>query len=200
MRCLALLVPLVLASLALVACDETKPTREMAIAGARRAKAEYEKLAGSVVASLPVVAAPLEGLNEEQMASVAGLLVMTRVAARNEGVGSLHSAPLTNGYWAEIADLCPPLPNDLDSKLPGCLGPEVEYASSMAECLKERCPEDEPGCEALCERVHAGKLSAAVACRMEEIDAMRGVIQKITGRPWPPGTFPWPGTDPRPTE
>jgi hypothetical protein len=173
-----------------------KPTDLMKV------KAEYDSLAKKMVESVTYIGEPLKGLNEEQLASVAALLVMTRVATQNEGIKAITSTTLSERFWVEVLEICPPTPKDIGSKLPGCLGLELESSESMATCMNSKCREyeSEPEkCdelkwkyERICEKENAGKLTEAVQCRMEEIEKMRGILQRISGRKLPPGPFPWP--------
>lgn len=151
-----------------------------------QAKAQYDTLAKQMVQSLAYIGEPLKDLTDEQMASVAALLAMTRVAAQSEGLEAVASASLSEGFWVELPEICPPMPEVIQLKLGGCLGEELAYATAMARCEDEGKSEDE------CEREAAPELSAAVMCRMRQIEEMRGIIGRIPGRRWPPDPFPWP--------
>jgi len=155
-----------------------------------KAKAEYDALAKGMVQSVAYIGEPLKGLTDEQQASVAALLVMTRMATRTEGI-SATATPL-EGFWVEVPGICPPMPGGLDKTFGDCFDQEIAYAQSMARCL------DEGKSEAECERESAGDLSAAVICQMGQIEKMKGIIERIQGRKWPPGPFPWPEGGERP--
>lgn len=167
-----------------------------------KSKARYDLLSKNMTKSVAHIGKPLKTLNKQQQAAVAMLLVMTRVATQNEGIKAINNKAFTEGFWVELPEVCPPLPQDLGSKLPGCFAVESAYAESMASCMNSKCQKYEPDpdkCdqikdkyESMCEKEHAGKLSAAVQCRMEEIENMRGVLERIPGHRLPPGPFPWP--------
>ena len=149
-------------------------------------KAEYDALAQQMVQSVAYIGEPLKDLNDEQLAAVAALVVMTRVVAQSEGAEAISSSSLVEGFWAEIVEICPPMPKRIQRELGGCFDEELAYAQSMSRCLDEGKTEEE------CEREAAGELSAAVMCRMEQIEELKGFIWRIPGRRWPPGPFPWP--------
>jgi cell division protein ZapA (FtsZ GTPase activity inhibitor) len=151
-----------------------------------KAKAEYDALAKQMVQSVAYMGEPLKSLNDEQLAAVAALLVMTRLAAQSEGIEALASADLSEGFWVEVPEICPPMPSAIQRKLGGCLDEELAYAMSMAGCLADGKSEDE------CERDAAGEAAAAAMCRMRQVEEMRRIIGRIPGRQWPPGPFPWP--------
>ncbi len=150
-----------------------------------KAKAEYEALAKRTAQSVAYIGEPLKNLTDEQLASVAALLVMARVAAQSEGIDAKVGASFSKGFWVEVPEFCPPMPKGIERQLKGCGAKELAYAVAMSKCLEEKD-------ESWCERENAGKLSAAVMCTMEQIEKMKGIIQAIGGRRWPPGPFPWP--------
>jgi hypothetical protein len=157
----------------------------------RKAKAEYDGLANRVVQSVATVGGPLKDLTDEQMASVAALLVMTRVAARSEGIISRVSTSL-DGFWVELPEICPPMPKPIEFKLGGCLDEEIAYATAMAKCKDEGKSDDE------CDKETAAEATAAVLCHMRQLEELGGIIGRIPGRQWPPDPFPWPEGSMRP--
>lgn len=160
---------------------ERPPASPEQLAALRQAQARYDSLAVQFRQTLRFVGEPLKGLTEEQQASVAALVLMTRVATEQQLVGGT----LLEGFWTDVPEFCPPLRSVTFSR-GGCLDAEIAYASSMPRCL------DEGRSEAQCEREAAGDLGAAVSCKMREIEALAGVIGRIPGRQWPPRPFPWP--------
>ncbi len=168
-------------SLLLLSCGEQRVPAET-LEAAQTARLQYDSLAQQVARSLAFVGQPLRDLNDEQMASVAALLVMTRVAAQTE---RLAGGALAESFWAEVPEICPPLPQ-VDLQLGDCLDAHIAYASAMARCLDEGKTEDQ------CDRETAGEMSATVICEMRKIEEMKEIIGRIPGRDWPPGPFPWP--------
>ena len=169
---LAILFPLILTPAASAVADT-------------KAKAEYDALAENAVQSLAYIGKPLKKLTDEQMASVAALLVMTRQATLSEGLNGGPGAGFAKMFWGEVRGICPPTPK-FELTRGGCLDEEIAYAQGMARCEAEgRSRED-------CERENAGPASAALTCHMRAIEEMRGLILEIAGRKWPPRPFPWP--------
>ena len=84
-------------SLLLVACSEQEVS-ETTVEAAGKAKAKYDALAEGMVQSVAYVGTPLKDLTKEQMAAVAALLLMTRVAAQSHGIESISSVSLSEGF------------------------------------------------------------------------------------------------------
>lgn len=150
-----------------------------------KARAAYDEMSTNMVESLEYLKQPLSTLNSEQRASVAALLLMTRVAAQQQAPGEIGTA-FIDQMWTEIPDYCPPLPENTLSRFGDCRDQELAYGTSMARCLEE------DKTEAECEKESSGDLAAAVMCRMQEIDELSGIIGEIPGRDWPPSPIPWP--------
>ncbi len=155
-------------------------------ASLEKVKAQYDSLAKRMVQSMAYVGEPLKDLTDEQLAAVAALIVMTRVASLNEGIEAIKSTSLSEGFWVELPEICPPMPESIQLELGGCLDEELAYAEAMSKCRDEGKSEEE------CDRETAGELSAAVMCRMRQIEEMKRIIEHIPGRWWPPSPFPWP--------
>lgn len=153
---------------------------------------EYETAVRQMVQSVAYIGEPLKGLSEEQMASLGGLLALTRVVARAEALGVATDAAL-EAFWTEVDGICPPMPQPPEFRYGNCLDEEIAYVAALARCRDEGKSEEE------CEREAGGELGAAVMCRMGQLEALRGVIGRIPGRRWPPGPFPWPVTGVVPT-
>lgn len=151
-----------------------------------KVSAAYEEASGNLIQSLDYIKQPLGTLDREQRAAVAALVMMTRVAAQQQSLGAKDST-LIDKMWVEIPDFCPPIPEVSMNLFGDCRDQEMAYATSMARCL-----EDGDKSEADCEKESYGDLTAAVMCRMQEIEALAGVIREIPGRDWPPSPIPWP--------
>jgi hypothetical protein len=155
---------------------------EETVEAAQTAQAEFDALAKQVAQSVAAVGQPLRTLNEDQMASVAALLVMTRAVAQSEQLGS---SVLGEAVWGGLTGICPPLPEG-DLRLGSCMDEHIAYASAMARCEEDGKTEQE------CDRETAGEMQATVMCEMGRIEELRQAIGRIPGRRWPPGPFPWP--------
>lgn len=177
-----------LGSAFLVACGSQQ--QRPAAPDYAKTRAAYDTATRRVTRSLAYVAAPLKSLTEEQKASLAALLTITRVVAQTE-VSGLGTPEVTAQLWSEVERFCP-VPKAVDFKYSNCLDEQIAYASAMKKCEDEGKSEDE------CEREAAGEAAAAIACEMRKLEEMRGAIQGIPGRRWPPRPFPWPITGPTP--
>lgn len=177
-------------SVALLAC--TAEQRPDVLEQAAQAREQYDSFAKQMVHSVQYIGGPLKDLNEEQMASLGALLMITRVVAQSEAFGLL-TEPTVGEFWTEVDGICPPMPQAPEFRYGNCLDEGIAYASAMQRCL------DEGKAEAECERLAAPQLAAAVVCEMRKLEEMRGVIGGIPGRRWPPGPFPWPEAGGPPT-
>lgn len=166
-------------------CNEnqnSKPT-ESEVA---KVRAAYDNLSTKMIKSLAYIQEPLSKLTDEQKASVAALLLITRIAAQQQVVAGITKTELLSKMWEEMPDLCPPLPENTLKRFGDCRDHELAYGVAMARCL------DEGKSEAECEKESYGDLTAAVMCRMKEIEELPGIIGLIPGRDWPPHPIPWP--------
>ena len=148
-----------------------------------KAHARYDLAKRQMTKSVASIGAPLKKLPREQMASLAAILVITRVVAQSD------MSKITAGseaFWRELDELCPPLPNAPEFKYGDCLDETIAYATAMQQCINKGKAEEQ------CDREEAGSGSAVVMCRMKQLEDMRGAINRIPGRDWPPGPFPWP--------
>lgn len=151
------------------------------LAALRQSRTQYDSLEGQFRQALKSVGEPLKRLSPEQQASVAALVLMTRVATEQQFARS----KLLQGLWTDVPDFCPAL-RSVSFSRGGCLDAEIAYASAMAKCEADGKSEDE------CDRQTAPELAATVSCQMRELQALAGIIHGIPGRAWPPGPFPWP--------
>jgi hypothetical protein len=151
------------------------------LAALRQSRTQYDSLGGQFRQALKSVGEPLKRLTPEQQASVAALVLMTRVATEQQ----FARGKLLQGLWTDIPEFCPPL-RSVSFSRGGCLDAEIAYASAMAKCEADGKSED------ACEQQAAPEAAAAVSCWMREIQALAGIIHQIPGRAWPPGPFPWP--------
>ena len=156
----------------------------------RNHRADFKHADQAMVKGVRMIGEGLDGLTDKQMASVAALVVMTRVATLMEGPEKIGSA--MNGFWTELPEICPPLPEDTMKRFGDCLDFDADYVAAMAECEK-----DEKKSEEECEKDNYGSLGKAVRCRMKQIEALKDVIRIIPGRKWPDPPFPWPIVEPR---
>lgn len=176
---------LTLASLATPALAEG-PTPKVA-ATASSSEAKYLAAGRDLARSIATIARPLKSLTKEQRASVAALLVITRVVSGSPSAKGSAQAAVLEAVWDETQDVCPPIKSAPFSR-GGCLDANVAYATSMAKCLADK------KSEATCEKLASPELSVAVACEMKRLGELPGVIGLLPGRDWPPGPFPWPET------
>lgn len=166
-------------------CSENQSSKPIE-SDVARMRADYDSLATKMIESLAYIKEPLSKLTDEQKASVAALLLITRVAAQQQAVAGITKTDLLSEMWVEIPDLCPPLPEDTLKRFGDCRDHELAYGIAMARCLEEGKSEAE------CEKESYGDLAAAVMCRMKEIEDLPGIIGLIPGRDWPPIPIPWP--------
>jgi hypothetical protein len=152
--------------------------------GLTAVQADLERADRALIGGLRMVGEGLNGLTDEQMASVAALVAMTRVATQMEGPGTLEGA--MEGFWTELPELCPPLTTDTMKRFGDCRDHVTDYAIAMARCL------DEGKSERECEKENYGSLEMAVRCRMKELEALNDLIELIPGRDWPNPPIPWP--------
>jgi hypothetical protein len=143
----------------------------------------YDTAAARLKQSLAYIAAPLARLTPEQKASVAALLIATRVTTEDQllhpkGGGALQA------IWPDLQDICPPLKSVSFSR-GGCLDAEIAYASAMAKCEKDGKRPDQ------CEIEAAPEAAAAMDCQLKAFQALPGIIHGLPGRAWPPRPFPW---------
>lgn len=126
----------------------------------------------------------LRDLSDEQMASVAALITIARMASLMEGPATMKQAmPET---WRAMHEVCPPLPKVDLERFGDCRDFDADYGVGMARCL------DEGRSESDCEKENYGALEQAAGCRMKEIAALGGLIEHIPGGDWPPSPIPWP--------
>ncbi len=156
-----------------------------AMADFRRAAGQYDSVGGQFLQSLRLIGKPLKGLTEEQHASVAALLLVTRVVTEQQLTQQLAGGTLLESFWTDLPEVCPPL-RSITLTRGGCLDEDIAYVSALARCHDEGKSEDE------CEREAAPEAAAAVTCHMRQIEALAGIIRNIQGKRWPPGPFPWP--------
>jgi hypothetical protein len=180
-------ITILLIMLLLISCGErkaeTKPAPEL-----RTIKADFAGTDRAMTKALAMVGKHLKGLNKEQMASVAALVAMTRVATMMEGLKSVSSSP--ESFWTELPDICPPLPEDTMTRFGDCRDHDLSYGTDMAKCL------DEGKTEAQCEKENYGSLEQAARCRMKQLEALNTFIELIPGRDWPHPPIPWPESRP----
>jgi hypothetical protein len=154
----------------------------------KESESSYNATHLKLIESIKFIAEPLQELNDEQMASVAALLHITRVIAHDEYTQN-KSRGITDQYWQEIRKVCSPLPI-LDLSKGGCLDVNIGYAVSMARCLEDGTKNIEE-----CERESSGDLATVINCHMTQIEELPQIIRKIEGRDWQGHPFPWPGSD-----
>lgn len=147
---------------------------------------KYDSLTTNLAKSIAFIGKPLKNLNEEQAASLAALLVVTRQAALMEGYPTKTTDKFSGLFWTEIQNICPPL-KKFEIDRGGCIDEHIAYASAMASCLAEEGKTEED-----CERENWPEGAAVTDCIMHEMEKMKGLIGKIGGRVWPPKPFPWP--------
>lgn len=165
-------------------CSEnqsSKPTES----DVARVRESYDSLATKMIKSLAYIKEPLSKLTDEQKASVAALLLITRVAAQQQVVAGITTTDLLSEMWEEMPDICPPLPENTLKRFGDCRDYELAYGVAMARCLEEGKSEAE------CEKESYGDLTAAVMCRMKEMEELPRIIDRIPGRGWPTHPFPW---------
>lgn len=170
---------------ALAGCKRDRAPAPEAVAAYEGALAQYDTLAGQLAQSVAYLGQPLQSLNEQQQASVAALLILTRVTAQAQALRPARATGPLEAVWNRLPDVCPPVRTASFSR-GGCLDASIAYASAMASCLKDGKPESE------CERVAAPEGAAEIACMMRQLEGLRGLIGGLPGRRWPPGPFPWP--------
>jgi hypothetical protein len=156
----------------------------------RHQRADFKHADQAMVNGVRMVGEGLDGLTDKQMASVAALVVMTRVATLMEGPENIGS--VMEGFWTELPEVCPPLPENTMKRFDDCWEFDIAYVAAMAECEK-----DEEKSEEECEKDNYGSLARAVLCRMKQIEALKEVFKFIPGRKWPDPPFPWPIVEPR---
>ncbi len=147
-------------------------------------QADLDRADRAMIGGLRMVGEGLNGLTDEQMASVAALVAMTRVATQMEGPGMLEG--VMEGFWTELPELCPPLTADTMKRFGDCRDHDTDYAVAMATCL------DKGKSESECEKESYGSLERAARCRMKELEALNDLIDLIPGRDWPSPPIPWP--------
>jgi len=175
--CLGLSIPLLFAS-----------QQKSALATAK-AKTDYELAAKRMAQSVKYVGQPLRSLTKEQKASVATLLVMSRIVGQNEVARSTSGLSLSDSFWTEVSGICP-APNRFSFTRGGCMDEEIAYAEAMAKCT------DSKKTESQCDKETSGEMTAAVNCKMKQLEDLPGIIGGIPGRQWPSTPFPWPETGP----
>ncbi len=151
-----------------------------------KVRTDYDKLSTKMINSLAYIQKPLRKLTDEQKASVAALLLITRVATQQQVVAGITKMELLNEMWEELPELCPPLPENTMKRFGDCRDHELDYGIAMSRCLEEGKSDAE------CKKESYGDLTAAVMCRMKEIEELPGIIGSIPGRGWPPDPIPWP--------
>ncbi len=147
---------------------------------------KYNNLSNDLIKSIAYIKEPLKNLTDDQRAAVSALLVITRVASQQEYSLGSKTKSLLDGIWVDIPELCPPLPESTLKRFGDCRDQEMDYGVSWSKCRDEEKSEEE------CDEENAGELSAAVMCRMKEIEELANLIKVIPGRKWPPQPFPWP--------
>lgn len=152
-------------------------------------QADLERGDRAMVGGLRMVGERLNGLTDDQMASVAALVAMTRVATLMEGPEKIGRA--MEGFWAELPEICPPLPKDTMKRFGDCRDYDADYGTAMARCL------DKGKSERECEKENYGSLELAVRCRMKQLEGLNHFIVLIPGRDWPDPPIPWPEGLPR---
>ena len=81
-------------------------------------QADFEHADQAMVRGVRMIGEGLDGLTDKQMASVAALVVMTRVATLMEGPEKIGD--VMDGFWTELlVDICPPLPDEGRQSLSG---------------------------------------------------------------------------------
>jgi hypothetical protein len=184
--------PLLVLSLALLAsvisaCQTSRAPSEEQLARYRKVAAEYDTFGAQAAQSVAYLGEPLKGLNQQQQASVAALLILVRVAAETSALGRGSEPQPIDRIWSALPDVCPPIRNASFSR-GGCLDADLAYASAQASCLKKG------RTEADCDRESAPLGAVAVQCHMKELQERIRTIRGLPGRRWPPGPFPWPTT------
>jgi hypothetical protein len=147
----------------------------------KRGIEQYQTALQRVGQSLPLMAEPLRSLTEEQHASLAALLIATRTVAQQEVLSTSRRSAHFDAFWAELRDVCPPLPS-LSLSRGGCVDELIAYASATAEC--------ESVDDADCENTW-GPAAGVLECQSRQLQKLASEIRVIRGRPWPPQPLPW---------
>jgi hypothetical protein len=176
---------LVLSGAALSSCSRNREPPAEAVAAYQKALSHYDTLADQLAQSVAYLGQPLQSLSEQQQASIAALLILTRVTAQAEAVRPADAKGALEAVWGRMADVCPPV-RSVSFSRGGCLDQSIAYAGAMARCLKEGKSESE------CEKLSAPEGAAEIACVMRQLEGLQGVIGGLPGRRWPPAPFPWP--------
>lgn len=180
--------PLVALGAVLFACGDSDEPSARNVGGERweKVRAEYTAFSDAVPESVARLAAPLARLDEEQKASVAGLLLAARIATLGEASATPVGRALSERFWTEMSKLLPPTPSSAETVHRSCLEESIAYASAMARCRSQDRSDDE------CERRAAPEAAAEMQCKLEQMKKLGGVIGGLPGSPTPPGPFPWP--------
>lgn len=148
-------------------------------------KAEYDVLAKQMVQSVAYIGEPLKDMTDEQMASVAALLVMTRTVTQAEGIETIAGSGIAEAFWTEVSKIYPPgkgpKPRTCNLAGGGCFDADIAYLS----CLVSRV-------DKTTEKECWPESAAANACHMKQFEELRECIKRdIPGRQWPDQPFPW---------
>lgn len=146
----------------------------------------YDSLATQMINSLAYIQKPLNDLNKEQKASVAALLIITRIATQQQFFGEITKTDLISKVWEQMPDLCPEKPEVILNRFGDYRDQLMAYGVAMAKCL-----EDESKSESDCEKECWVEASECVEASMKELEELPGIIDIIPGRDWPPEPFPW---------
>ncbi|UCD16452.1 MAG: hypothetical protein JSV44_08270 [Candidatus Zixiibacteriota bacterium] len=160
-----------------------------------KAKAAYQDASTRLEHELQVFAqatkeimAPLQGLDEKEMAAVAALLVMRENMASMQAMDTELKDGFVKAVNSQLVVVSPSLAYTAGrASIHGaCLDESIAYASALANCEKEGKEEDE------CPQAWVAG-AAEIDCVMKALEGSRGFIVEIFGDLEPP--LPIPGLD-----
>lgn len=126
---------------------------------------------------------PLKTLNEEQVAAVVTLSLLTQGVTGAARALPKSGKDVVASFKKELVGICPELQRGIRSD--PCFDLEITYLSALKKCEDEGRREDE------CWEAY-GWEDALVHCYMKKLENSKGTIRDILSKLKPPKPTPWP--------
>jgi len=150
---------------------------------AEQARMELRKKLVPMIKATSYLLQPLKSLNEEQVAAVVTLSLLTQGVTGAARVLPKSGKDIVASFKKELVEICPEFGRSIRSD--PCFDAEVAYVSALRKC------EDEGRGESECPEAY-GWMGALVQCDMKKLENLKGIIKDIRGELKPPKPTPWP--------
>ncbi|MCZ6690898.1 MAG: hypothetical protein O7H41_15000 [Planctomycetota bacterium] len=153
-----------------------------------RAQARLEKEAAALSVATKSIANSLKGLEEEELAAVAALVLVSERVGALQATRMGRELEIPGRFTAELQAVSPILgraSNSFVSALLACADEMIAYGVAMSACLEEH--EDETECPDVW--VADANL---MDCQMDQLMKTRVFVVDLFQKLEPPKPFPWP--------